>query len=174
MGAEQNSEGSGARDFGAEEAAEKPFLPTGRTPADFPVTTEVIVYAMRHSQFELSAGTVIEHTEMGSVVVELVSKARGIPLMHNRTDLPKTRTNTVKVRPGSPGLLKPEELDLLREQPALLSDWTTSGGFYNRRESRRLGQKIRTYTAYEGPPVSRRESPVVSRRRGIRRLSHDQ
>ncbi|MDP9212182.1 MAG: hypothetical protein M3N59_02805 [bacterium] len=157
-----------------ERRPEERFLPTARSLDDFPKGTEVIVYAMRHGQYELGWGTVEEHSEYGIVVVRPRSKSRGIPVHRSSQEPDPTGKELVKFRPGSPGLIREEDLLALREEPDRIAAWAAAGGFYKPSEAARLAAKIPGFTGYEGRPWASQPTPGVrDRPKGIRRLPWD-
>ena len=110
-----------------ERGPDERFLPTARRLEDFPTDTKVIIYAMRHGQHELGGGTVEGHSEYGSVVVRPHSKSRGLPIHRSSQKSDPAGKELVKFRPGAPELIREEDLEALKEEPARVEAWAAAG-----------------------------------------------
>lgn len=144
-------------------------MPGERTLADFPIGTEVVAYIVNYGKRELRRGTVTDHTEHGSVVITPETMNRG--RSWGASQVGQYDQALPRLRPGSPGLLRPEELAALQGSPAHVDSWVERGDTYKDAERRRLADKIRAYSGVEGPPAKQNRPPVRKNVRGVRKFS---
>jgi hypothetical protein len=151
------------------EASREPLLPAERSLEDFPVGTEVVAYIMNYGNRELRRAVVEAHTEHGSVVVKPETAGRG--QSWGKSPLGSYDSLLPKLLPHSPGLLRLEDVEALQTSPEYIAAWVEKGDTYKDSERRRLADKIRIYSGYEGPPARVSEPAVRERSKGIRKFS---